>query len=265
MMSELDKTLRDDLARLRAQAGPSERARQRMWTALERQVDPGSDPDDGSPESGPSDAGLPGSQLAGTASQAGFAAKVVAATLGLTGAGLLTLRAGVLAIRALTPSEPVETRHDSIAHEAIRADDERGSTPEPAVSTSASAPVLTPSRVAAGQPESAASQPEPAGPPEPAPTRVDNSLAAELALLQVAHDAHSPKLALEALDEHLQRFPDGQLADERELLRVRALCTLGRLDAARISARALIQHHAAMTSRVHEVCPKLALDDSNAL
>ena len=258
-MADLDESLRDDLARLRAHSGPGEAARQRMWAALEHQFGPG--PDDGG-DPGPSDPGVPGGQLAVGSSQTFFAAKVVAATIALTGAGLLTLRAGVLLVRAIAPSEPVEPKREPIAHEAKL--DEQARDSSPALSEPSHVPipdqvVRTNERKPIGDAPSI-QPPELATPEQP---QADNSLAAELALLQLARDAATPALALAALDDHGRAFPNGQLADERELLRAEALCKLGRLDAARPVAEALLERHASMGSRVHTACPKLALGDSN--
>ena len=77
-MVELDDPLRDDLARLRAHVGPSEAAKQRMWAALDHQFGPGTD-GGGNSE--------PGAGAQTGASQAVFAAKIVGATMALTGAG----------------------------------------------------------------------------------------------------------------------------------------------------------------------------------
>jgi hypothetical protein len=50
----------------------------------------------------------------------------------------------------------------------------------------------------------------------------------------------NPAVALAGIDEHARRFPRGQLAPEREYLRVRALRRLGRVDEAKARARAYL-------------------------
>jgi RNA polymerase sigma-70 factor (ECF subfamily) len=62
------------------------------------------------------------------------------------------------------------------------------------------------------------------------------TLDAEIALVRRAHEAlieGRAEESLAALDEHLRRFPNGVLAEDREAQRVLTLCALGRLDVAR--------------------------------
>ena len=66
-----------------------------------------------------------------------------------------------------------------------------------------------------------------------------DSLGAERALLEVARTALSrgdSAAAMESLDRHVQRFPAGQLTEEREALYVQALARAGRHDEARARA-----------------------------
>lgn len=58
--------------------------------------------------------------------------------------------------------------------------------------------------------------------------------AAEVALIEQARKqlAATPALALAPLREHAERFPDGLLAQERELMRIEALSALGKTDLA---------------------------------
>jgi hypothetical protein len=67
----------------------------------------------------------------------------------------------------------------------------------------------------------------------------EDTLAEENALVDRARAniASNPAQALAAVDEHAPRFPRGQLAQEREYLRVRALRGLGRNDEARARAK----------------------------
>lgn len=68
------------------------------------------------------------------------------------------------------------------------------------------------------------------------PLDPQESYAAELALLQRAQAAYARRdflAALELISEHARGFPAGRLAEEREVLRVRALAASGRVDEAR--------------------------------
>ncbi|HUB06031.1 MAG TPA: hypothetical protein VMB50_03475 [Myxococcales bacterium] len=81
--------------------------------------------------------------------------------------------------------------------------------------------------------------PPKAGPPAPAPT--DASLADERRLIEQARSALAnadAAGALEALERHARLHPDGQLAEEREALRVSALASAGRRDEAEAAAKA---------------------------
>ncbi len=78
-------------------------------------------------------------------------------------------------------------------------------------------------------------------PPAPVVTP-PNSLQEELKLLQRAQKAltgSEPGPALETLEEHAARFPEGALKEERMAARVMALCGLGRVEDARAEARKL--------------------------
>jgi cytoskeletal protein RodZ len=80
------------------------------------------------------------------------------------------------------------------------------------------------------------SEVEPAGP----------DLAAEMAVLRRAGTlvrAGDGRGALAVLDEHAQRFPAGQLLEDREALRVQALCATGDVAAAQTAARAFESAH----------------------
>ena len=78
--------------------------------------------------------------------------------------------------------------------------------------------------------------------PSPPNTPPSDTLTAELSLVQRARRATSEgrgRAALELLDEHERRYPRGQLADERRLARIDALCAAGRHDDATDLARTL--------------------------
>jgi hypothetical protein len=125
--------------------------------------------------------------------------------------------------------------------------------PEPrAVAPAAAVAAPAPERAAAPPPPSPAVVPLPAITPTPrselaaraAP--LPRAAAAvqppdELSLLRAAQAqlASAPALALETLAEHQRHFPQGALAQEREVLAVDALLSLGRFAEARVRADAL--------------------------
>jgi hypothetical protein len=75
-------------------------------------------------------------------------------------------------------------------------------------------------------------------------TAAGGSLAEEMALLgqgQRALRAGDPVKALALFDTHARRYPEGALADERELKRAQALCALGDVAKARAAAAAFVR------------------------
>lgn len=262
-MARLDEQTRRDLERLREHASPSAAAKQRMFAGLELRLGGGGgDPDD----SGGGDAGgdLGGdlasieAPLAADGGLGGivWAAKVVGATLTMTAAGVIALQLGVGAVRMLkaqpTPHGDVAA---SIGTPALVQSIEQDSAPEHESEPSEiDSPVLD-------SPSQPPTRPRPksgdARADAPAATPQD-TLAAELALLEAAHTS-DPRSALAALEQHLAEFPHGELADERELLRVQTLCRLDRLDEARDLATAFLQQHpnSALRKRLLSTCPAL--------
>ena len=107
--------------------------------------------------------------------------------------------------------------------------------PEPSISTPASDPIPTPASA-----EHEASSPTRAPIPRPrrpkrAPgisdDRTPPSIEVEVELLQSVKRAlasNRPERALALLRDHAERFADGMLTPERDLLEVRALCAVGR-------------------------------------
>ena len=84
-------------------------------------------------------------------------------------------------------------------------------------------------------------------------------LAEEMALLKQAKLALSrgePKRALTLLDEHADRFPRGVLLQERQALRVVALCDAGDRTRGREAADRFSREHpkAALAERVRAAC-----------
>lgn len=99
----------------------------------------------------------------------------------------------------------------------------------------------------------------PTRPRPPAPAAAPD-LAAELAHLQRARaalDNHDPDAALARLGEHAHEFPAGQMAQDRELLRVEALCLRGDAAAARADAAQFLRRYPGSphAARIQSFCP----------
>lgn len=248
-MLELDDRTRRDLDQMRTRQAPSAAAKQRMYAALELQL--GSGPDggdlDGDASGGSGDVGLATSKVG-----LGYAAKVVGATLALTVVGLVGVRGAVLGARAL--GHRPSTEH-----------------PSPSEPTAASAPPQ-PNPAPPPPPEPSPLEAEADDPEAPAPRKRQpaskatsepsaNSLAAEMALLEQANAAHDLESKLTLLDRHADRFASGQLADEREILRIEALCELDELERAGAVARRFMakRPNSPLRARVQRACPKLTV------
>lgn len=176
-----------------------------------------------------------------------FAAKVVAATIGMTGAGLALV---AVVGRTLVDDRPRADR-DVPAEAAI--DHE----PRARAERATSAAVIEQADDAA-EPSVPVTVDRPAAAPKPAdePDDPENTLQAELALLHAAREAESPTDALVHLDQHRSEFATGVLADEREALRIEALCALDRVDEARGAKQDFLSQrpNSALRPRVIEAC-----------
>lgn len=139
----------------------------------------------------------------------------------------------------------------------------------PVVATTIAAPAITPMRPRATAPVrspvkakasarasvTAAASTPPAAPPTSTPA----TLAAEAALLGRARRAladHDPARARSLLQEHADRFPDGELALDRQAAWARMLCAAGEAAAARELAASLGREHrrAPAVLAVRDVC-----------
>ncbi|MFV8755451.1 hypothetical protein ACNOYE_33295 [Nannocystaceae bacterium ST9] len=182
-----------------------------------------------------------------------FAAKVVGATIGLTSSGLVVLALAGAGIRAIDRPEPAHVAVEARTHD------------EPSAA-STSEPPRPPTQedattIVAVEPSSAGDD-EPVAtttirtPSEPAAS--GSTLEAELALIEAARAATDPADILAALERHRDEFPSGVLADEREVMRIEALCGLGRIaDAERVAAAFVAAKPShPLRSRVEPACPK---------
>jgi hypothetical protein len=120
-----------------------------------------------------------------------------------------------------------------------------GSDPLPSLG-SGSEEGLRPSR-GSGEPETVAPRSRKPTRPEPLETETAGpDLAAEMEVLRRAGTlvrTGDGERAVTVLDEHARRFPGGQLVEDREALRVQALCAKGDAAAAREAARAFEAAH----------------------
>lgn len=235
---------------LRAQRSPDPEARARVLAAVHATI---GGPPGGGPEGG---GGTAGSGSAPGPITLGWVAKSVAATLALAGASLTLLTTGASAWTA--EPEPL-----------ARADHSRDEAPalEPSVEPSLPASPAQPAvLVTEARADPAPPRPSPrarAGSLEPKPTPDSrDSLARELALLDAAREASSPRAALASLDRHAREFPGGMLTPERDALRAIALCELDRVDEARTITLAWLAEHPASPFRdqLRDRCPALRSD-----
>jgi hypothetical protein len=187
---------------------------------------------------------------------AGWVVKVIAATVAMTAGGLALVRIGAIVISmggGGSEAAPVEVREDAASVPVNGAiEQEQQPAREPILLPTPSEPAIERERT----PDSLATA-EPANAPLPSQA---SDLEAELAMIRDARAQTDPEQALTRLDDHARTFPSGALADEREALRVIALCKLDRLTPARSAARALVESRPSspLLDRMREGCPALA-------
>jgi hypothetical protein len=177
-----------------------------------------------------------------------YAAKVVAATLVLTGGGLALV---AIVGRTLVDDRPSRDRdvpvEVGIDHES-RPRAERETSP---------AAIDYADAIAEPEPVTEPLVRPPAAPaPADEPDDPGNTLQAELALLRAAREAESPTDALVHLDQHRREFATGVLADEREALRIEALCALDRREESRDAKQEFLTERPSspLRPRVIEAC-----------
>jgi hypothetical protein len=236
-MVERDELMHRAVAGLRASRSPASGAQARVLAALELEL--------GGPSGG--DGGLAGGGGSAAPVTAGWIAKVVGATAGLTAGGLLVMRLGVGVMRALAGEE--EPAQEQAKVEAEPAEQQVALADPPALVEAESAVAI--------HEHVAAPSKRPAKPSEAASA---DTLAAEAALIGAAKRASAPEATLELLEQHAEKFPDGKMASEREVLAVKALCQLDRTDEARTRARSLIAQRPGLPllDRMRRDCPALA-------
>lgn len=191
-------------------------------------------------------AGLGGAAVVGAAAPIGLGMKIL---LVLGTATALS----VGAVSYVESSGPPQAPSSSAPRATARAS---------VVATAApSVPSLAPVAAVAAVAASASAAPQPsvvAAAPVAAPAPA-SSLVLELDLIREAHAAMQSGDAARALvlvDEHARRHPAGALAEEREALRVLALCRLGRAAESRAAADRFLKAFARSphASRVRATC-----------
>ncbi len=230
-MAELDDQMLRDLARLRAREGPPQGAEDRVLAAVHTAI------------------GAPG--LASAGLDGVFAAKVIAATLAITGVGLLLVKLGATVIS--TPPSPTGGRTPVVVP-----DEPRREVAGPDLA------ITEPTKPVAPEPKPVASElttrerPATMVAVEPNPSD-DDPLAAELALLDQARATDDATERLRLLDRHRARFPTGILRAERDSLRITTLCELDRIAAAQTAAEQFLRAHprSPLWSRMRSACPQL--------
>lgn len=92
--------------------------------------------------------------------------------------------------------------------------------------------------------------------PAPAPGPTPESETSYIRRAETAIDSGDGITALKALDDHGKAYPDGILAGRRDVLRVVATCTVGRVPAAREQAEKYLAEHprSAEAARIRRVC-----------
>jgi hypothetical protein len=256
-MVEIDDAMRRALL---AREGPPSAARERVLVELRARLAGPLDPEDGLDGLDGLDGFEPAVELVAEPGAATIAlpthtawwAKVAAATVAMTGAGLITLRLAVVGVRALQPSEAPSEPHPSavptseraaVSREApasVRASDEAAPAPSTTRSTKRAGTMATPPR-------------------DDGDAGVSSStLADELALVGAAKRlrASEPAAALARLEQHRARFPAGELAPERDALRIELSCELGRVAQAEQLRERFVSEHpgSPLLTRVELAC-----------
>lgn len=250
-MVEIDEAMRRALL---AREGPPPGVRELVLAGVRRRVGDGGGSDDPGESEFDADALDMPAPSSAPASTTMWWAKLVAATVTMTSAGLVVLRLAVVGARALQgeagePSEPQQV--------------EAGEPSEPQPGPQLGSPATTQQSMATSPelpPAPRRGRADLAAPtPTPIPTTSpDASLAEELALVAKAKRlrATAPSEALAELEHHRERFPAGALAPEREVLRIEIGCALGRVEQAeQLRERFVVEHaDSPLLARVRGAC-----------
>lgn len=216
-----------------------------------------------------------------TAAKTAVSAAVVAKTGGValgTKIGAVLVVASAAAVGAWFASSEPKTARDEREHPSTKVV-EREPSPPPAGQGQAGARAATDPPAPPEAPSAAATSPPPpttvrvAPTTSPAPKPVEEVPSAKPApaaapapatesettyirRAETAIDTGDGITALRALDDHGKTYPDGILAGRRDVLRVIATCTVGRVPAAREQAEKYLAEHPRSTeaARIRRVC-----------
>ncbi|MFV8750788.1 hypothetical protein ACNOYE_09580 [Nannocystaceae bacterium ST9] len=251
-MSEIDPRIERALAELRREWSPPPGSSEAMLAGFHRRLGEGEG--GGQPEAGGEPIGGDSIGLAEPAALArvGYVAKLVAATVGMTTAGLTSLWLVGAAISEPRERSSSAAPSPTLAHDAGEPARVEPRTPTPTVAIHPMPPEARPHHESSARPVARARR----------SSETDLDLAAELTLIRAA-EAASPSEAIERLEQHAERFPSGALQSEREGLWILALCELGRApEAATRASRFFVEHPSSpLIERIERACPSL---DSSA-
>jgi hypothetical protein len=247
-MSELDPSLRALIDDARPDMDPPASAWPHVRANLARRIGPAA-----------LAAAIPATATAAGAAAAPASALGIVKVVGFL-ALVGSLGGGAYAVHVRTAAAPhVAAPATSVATPAPKAGD-----PDPPVSPPMALEPDVPSPAPAPETTSAAVAPSKASRlPGSTTARAragssDTTLEEEYALIsdaQRALQAHDPSTALAKLDAHASRFPRGQLSEERDALRVMAVCSLGRPDAKKAAASFLRARPASpLASKIRKAC-----------
>lgn len=249
-MVEIDDAMRRALL---AREGPPSAARERVLVELRARLAGPLDPGDGLDGlDGLERVAEPGAATSALPTHTAWWAKVAAATVAMTGAGLISLRLAVVGVRALQPSEAPSEPQPSEAPTS-----ERGavSVEAPPRGRASVDPAPEPSTTRSTKRAGTMAMPRVDG---DAGSVSSSSLADELALVGAAKRlrASEPEAALARLEQHRERFPAGELAPERDALRIELSCELGRVvQAEQLRERFVSEHPGSpLLTRVELAC-----------
>lgn len=243
-MAEREEELARASEGLRARRNPPPGAEARVLAGLETML-------------GPLGGGGAGAGAAG-GGQTIWWAKVVGATLGLTGTSLVALRAlAVVMGLDAAPTRREPGPRETPPREAEVREPEARVEPAPAAAATPREPANEPPEragVAVSQPAS-----EPALHEDMSEPLDADALAGELALMRTIRGESDALARLALLAEHERDYPRGHMADERRALQAIAACELGRTSEAREGLERLREARPSspLLDRITAACPGL--------
>lgn len=248
-MARLDPRARAMLRTYRSAKTQTGARRDALWSRIESSLDAGSP--------GPSLEPRP-------AARAPWVAPAAVVTLAVAAAVIAVVTLGPWGSREADPSRtPTQTPYQSAppqpektAPAAVTPRAPGPQAPETSPSTEAPAILDAPSTPPGKR---AHRDPGPASPSSREPAPVTDELQAEMALIRRARQALQAGRAagaLEVLDAHARAFPRGQMREDRQVLRIEALCAADKAPQARAEVRLFLRAFpgSAHATRVRAMC-----------